>query len=106
MIGHMRDATHNMFHTVLKYMYNMTGVDQIEQVRLKHCALLDPIVSELFGISLSQISSAIDNGPHDQTVHNFGTRPHSIFFHCLEYSVSQWQNHHQLGRCRNPYHWR
>lgn len=28
LIGHMQDATHNTFHTVVKYMYNMTGAFQ------------------------------------------------------------------------------
>ena len=68
----------------------------IERVHaaLKQTSLLDAIVSELLCICLSQVSPAIDDGPHDQVVHHLSTWPHTIFLHGLKYAACMcWCQH-------------
>ena len=50
--------------------------------------LLDMVASELFSISLSQVSATIDNGSHDENVHHFAARSHTIVFHCLKHTAT------------------
>ncbi len=50
--------------------------------------LLDMVAPELFSISLSQVSATIDNGAHDEDVHHFAARSHTIVFHCLKHTAT------------------
>jgi len=49
--------------------------------------LLDVVTSELFSKSLSQVPATIDDGAHDEVVHHFAARPHTILFHCLKHTA-------------------
>lgn len=54
------------------------------------------IASELFSISLSQVSATTDNGAHDETVHHSAGRPHTVVFHRFKHTATV---HKRLCTC-------
>lgn len=52
-----------------------------------HGFLLNAIVSELLSKCLGKVSPAIDDGAHDEIVHDLASRPHAVLLHCLKSSA-------------------